>query len=87
MWKFQQMWQLLQTHVNALYDQDLDKLSADQYPGVRQVRAAAVSPCFLSAGGAVQPSKFGTVEPISAFHVPYRRGDFSAHSLVVRLDI
>lgn len=35
--KLYNMWIRLQSHVNIVFDSDMDKLMAEKYPGVRQV--------------------------------------------------
>ena len=35
--QLQQAWLMLQTHVNCVFDSDLDKLSQDKSPGIKQV--------------------------------------------------
>lgn len=37
--KLYNTWVRLQTHVNIVFDSDMDKLMTDKYPGIRQVRA------------------------------------------------
>lgn len=36
--KLYNLWILLQSHVNIVFDKDMDKLMAEKYQGVRQVR-------------------------------------------------
>lgn len=36
--KLYNSWIRLQSHVNILFDSDMDKLISEKYPGVRQVR-------------------------------------------------
>ena len=35
--KLQNSWTSMQAHVNCVVDSDLDKLSQDKYPGIKQV--------------------------------------------------
>lgn len=39
--KLYNIWIRLQSHVNIVFDSDMDKLITDKYPGVRQVRDAS----------------------------------------------
>lgn len=36
--KLYNIWVRLQTHVNIVFDSDMDKLMTEKYPGIRQVR-------------------------------------------------
>lgn len=38
--KLYNTWVRLQSHVNIVFDSDMDKLMSEKFPGVRQVRAA-----------------------------------------------
>lgn len=46
--KLYNIWIRLQSHVNIVFDSDMDKLMSEKYPGVRQVRAAEIFSVWLS---------------------------------------
>lgn len=63
--KLYNTWNLLQSHVNIVFDKDMDKLMTEKYQGVRQVwpgRAAPAPPTargtLLAADGLLSPHRF-----------------------------
>lgn len=84
--KLYNIWIRLQTHVNIVFDSDMDKLMTEKFPGIRQVRIGAWSRPLLSLCTALLHPCWAQIlekkDGLFRKHMMGKRVDFAARSVI-----